>query len=70
VNIFTNKLVRILGKVENTERFLQIALFQGIPKTYGLSAAAESNAGTSFHSCELDRRLAVFFSVCQNALYA
>jgi peptidylprolyl isomerase domain and WD repeat-containing protein 1 len=31
VNIHTNKLVRILGKVEQTERFLGIALFQGKP---------------------------------------
>jgi len=31
VNVHTNKLVRILGKVEQTERFLGIALFQGKP---------------------------------------
>mmetsp|Transcript_17494 Transcript_17494/g.43979 ORF Transcript_17494/g.43979 Transcript_17494/m.43979 type:complete len:649 (+) Transcript_17494:75-2021(+) len=31
VNIHTNKLVRILGKVEQTERFLSFALFQGKP---------------------------------------
>mmetsp|Transcript_81871 Transcript_81871/g.265340 ORF Transcript_81871/g.265340 Transcript_81871/m.265340 type:complete len:625 (+) Transcript_81871:68-1942(+) len=31
VNIHTNKLVRVLGKVEQTERFLGIALFQGKP---------------------------------------
>lgn len=31
VNIHTNKLVRILGKVEQTERFMGIALFQGKP---------------------------------------
>jgi peptidylprolyl isomerase domain and WD repeat-containing protein 1 len=31
VNLHTNKLVRILGKVEQTERFLSIALFQGKP---------------------------------------
>ncbi len=45
VNFHTNKLTRVLGKVENTERFVAISLFQGIPKTYGGSAAAESNAG-------------------------
>jgi len=31
VNLHTNKLVRVLGKVEQTERFLGIALFQGKP---------------------------------------
>jgi len=31
VNIHTNKLVRVLGKVEQTERFLGLALFQGKP---------------------------------------
>eukprot|EP00931_Biecheleriopsis_adriatica_P039645 TRINITY_DN2265_c0_g1_i1.p1 TRINITY_DN2265_c0_g1~~TRINITY_DN2265_c0_g1_i1.p1 ORF type:complete len:648 (+),score=146.06 TRINITY_DN2265_c0_g1_i1:65-1945(+) len=31
VNLHTNKLVRILGKVEQTERFLGVALFQGKP---------------------------------------
>ena len=29
VNLHTNKLVKILGKVEQTERFLGIALYQG-----------------------------------------
>eukprot|EP00927_Polykrikos_kofoidii_P032006 TRINITY_DN27395_c0_g1_i2.p1 TRINITY_DN27395_c0_g1~~TRINITY_DN27395_c0_g1_i2.p1 ORF type:complete len:720 (-),score=160.89 TRINITY_DN27395_c0_g1_i2:121-2280(-) len=29
VNIHTNKLVRVLGKIEQTERFLGVALFQG-----------------------------------------
>ena len=28
LNLVTNKLVRILGKVENTERFLGISLYQ------------------------------------------
>jgi len=31
VNIHTNKLIRILGKVEQTERFLGVNLFQGKP---------------------------------------
>jgi len=31
VNLHSNKLVRILGKVEQTERFLMVALFQGKP---------------------------------------
>lgn len=29
VNLHTNKVARILGKVENNERFLRIALYQG-----------------------------------------
>jgi peptidylprolyl isomerase domain and WD repeat-containing protein 1 len=29
VNLQTNKVARILGKVENNDRFLQIALYQG-----------------------------------------
>ena len=32
LNIVTNKLVRVLGRVENTERFLSISMFQGVPK--------------------------------------
>ena len=29
VNLYTNKLVKILGLVENTERFCNVALYQG-----------------------------------------
>lgn len=29
MNLHTNKVARILGKVENNDRFLKIALFQG-----------------------------------------
>ena len=32
VNVVSNALVKILGKVENTERFMRVALFQGVPK--------------------------------------
>ena len=32
VNLVTNRVSRIIGKVENTERFLRIALYQGVPK--------------------------------------
>ncbi|KAK9828550.1 hypothetical protein WJX72_000712 [[Myrmecia] bisecta] len=32
VNLVTNRVARIIGKVENTERFLRIALYQGVPK--------------------------------------
>ena len=34
VNVETNKLVRILGQVENTERFVSISLFQGTPQVH------------------------------------
>lgn len=30
-NIKANKFVRVTGKVESTERFLQVALYQGKP---------------------------------------
>jgi len=32
VNLVTNQCSRIIGKVENTERFTRLALFQGIPQ--------------------------------------
>ncbi|GJD09502.1 Peptidyl-prolyl cis-trans isomerase CYP71 [Galdieria sulphuraria] len=32
VNVDTNKLVRIIGLPENTERFLMLALYQGVPQ--------------------------------------
>jgi len=32
VNLVTNQCPRIIGKVENTERFTRLALFQGIPQ--------------------------------------
>lgn len=32
VNLVSNKLATILGRVENTERFLRLALYQGAPK--------------------------------------
>lgn len=32
INIVTNKLVRVLGRIETTERFLALSLYQGTPK--------------------------------------
>ncbi|GBF99133.1 peptidyl-prolyl cis-trans isomerase [Raphidocelis subcapitata] len=32
VNLVTNGVARLLGKVENSERFLKLALYQGVPK--------------------------------------
>jgi peptidylprolyl isomerase domain and WD repeat-containing protein 1 len=35
INIATNSVSRIIGQPENTERFLAIALWQGLPKKVG-----------------------------------
>ena len=40
MNIVTEELVKVIGLVENTERFLRIALYQG--KYIGTAAAGES----------------------------
>jgi peptidylprolyl isomerase domain and WD repeat-containing protein 1 len=32
VNLVTNRCARIVGKVENTERFARLAMFQGVPQ--------------------------------------
>jgi len=49
INIHTNKLVRILGKIEQTERFLSIGLFQGKPmrkRAEAGEAVVEGDHGT------------------------
>jgi hypothetical protein len=33
VNIHSNRLARLLGKHENTQRFLRVVLFQGKPRS-------------------------------------
>jgi peptidylprolyl isomerase domain and WD repeat-containing protein 1 len=46
VNLLTSKLVKIIGKVENTERFLKVALYQGRggkPSVRKLPVDAESS---------------------------
>jgi len=40
VNLVTSRVVRIIGKVENTERFLRIALYQVFVRPPSSSAAA------------------------------
>ncbi len=45
INVATNQLVRLLGKMENTERFLNITLFQGTPLNVGESQAAAMGSG-------------------------
>ncbi|KAF2300786.1 hypothetical protein GH714_015769 [Hevea brasiliensis] len=49
VNLHTNKVARILGKVENNDRFLQIALYQGdrSSKKVRKIPAAAANANES-----------------------
>ena len=42
VNLHSNRVSRILGKVENTERFLRIALHQG-----GIAASSKSRKAAS-----------------------
>jgi peptidylprolyl isomerase domain and WD repeat-containing protein 1 len=51
VNLETNRMVRLLGKAESTERFLGISLFQGVPRvdkqfllSRGKSASTSSEA--------------------------
>lgn len=43
VNLTTNKVAKIIGKVENTERFLRIALYQGVPKKTKLRMPGPEN---------------------------
>lgn len=45
INIQTNQLVRLLGKVENTERFLSVCMFQGVPTKTGEGATSVMGAG-------------------------
>lgn len=49
VNLHTNKVARILGKVENNDRFLKIALYQGdrSGKKIRKMPAAAANANES-----------------------
>jgi len=35
VNLHTNRIIRLMGKFENTERFLTLALYTGRPKAVG-----------------------------------
>lgn len=43
VNIKTNKVVKLIGKVENTERFLGLALYQPESKPTKISTSGSSN---------------------------
>ena len=47
VHMVTNRVARIIGKVENTERFLRVALFQGnVAKRAGAIARMPGGADT------------------------
>ena len=62
VNLVSNRVARILGKVENTERFLRLALYQGIPG----AAAKAKRAGAvlaGWVCCTKKRRVALCSSV-------
>ena len=47
VNVETNRLVRMLGKLEAGERFLHVALFQGVPKVDSQLVKALSKGKTA-----------------------
>eukprot|EP00195_Chlamydomonas_chlamydogama_P017111 CAMPEP_0202896044 /NCGR_PEP_ID=MMETSP1392-20130828/5126_1 /ASSEMBLY_ACC=CAM_ASM_000868 /TAXON_ID=225041 /ORGANISM="Chlamydomonas chlamydogama, Strain SAG 11-48b" /LENGTH=643 /DNA_ID=CAMNT_0049581267 /DNA_START=76 /DNA_END=2003 /DNA_ORIENTATION=+ len=42
INLVSNAVVRILGKVENTERFTRVALYQGVPKKTKMKVTLET----------------------------
>jgi peptidylprolyl isomerase domain and WD repeat-containing protein 1 len=44
INITTNSVSRIIGQPENTERFLAIALWQGLPKKVGECCGAAGDS--------------------------
>ena len=44
VNLTTNRLVKVIGKVENSERFLQIALYQGRGSRKSMKIPIDSEA--------------------------
>jgi len=45
INLKTNSLSKLLGKVENTERFLNLCLFQGVPTQVGTGQTQLMGAG-------------------------
>ena len=47
VNVETNRVVRVLGKIEAGERFLHVALFQGVPKVDSQLVKALSKGKTA-----------------------
>ena len=45
LNLTTNRVVRLMGKVENTERFARLAMFQGVPQKDKRSRGSGSRTG-------------------------
>ena len=51
VNLVSNRVARILGKVENSERFLRLALYQGVPSS-GTTKSKRLGAGVKVHETD------------------
>ncbi|KAK9907373.1 hypothetical protein WJX75_002432 [Coccomyxa subellipsoidea] len=51
VNLVSNRVSRILGKVENSERFLRLALYQGVPSS-GTTKTKRLGAGVRVHETD------------------
>lgn len=51
VNLVSNRVARILGKVENSERFLRLALYQGVPSS-GTTKSKRLGAGVKVHEAD------------------
>uniref|UniRef100_A0A061RJB2 peptidylprolyl isomerase n=1 Tax=Tetraselmis sp. GSL018 TaxID=582737 RepID=A0A061RJB2_9CHLO len=64
VNLVSNRCCRIIGKVENTERFLKIALYQGAPKKTKKAdlEAKVSERDPTLACCAYRRHRVYFFS--------
>ncbi len=55
MNVVTGEFTRLIGKVESTERFLQIALYQGKPQKSAQQAkAAVGYGGKSAQTSDVD----------------
>ena len=46
INIHTNKLVRLVGKNDNTQRFVRVAMFQGKPRNLSDSVLQQLGMGS------------------------
>jgi len=56
VNVFTNKVTKVVGMGESGERFLCVALYQGVPKVdnqFLLSKAGSDSSKPIDHSAEV-----------------
>ncbi|KAK4527437.1 hypothetical protein GAYE_SCF39G5359 [Galdieria yellowstonensis] len=63
VNVETNKLVRMIGLPENTERFLMLALYQGVPQVpIGSIQRINSTPDPTVFATSLDRQRFFLFT--------